>query len=83
MENIKLVAQAHRDYETFKKAIGILTKKINLSEEEEANQYALAKARLYNIDLSNFSNDFTSLQQQIDEQEFKKVLKTTEDQFTI
>ena len=65
----KLAMQAHRNYETFKQACSVLASKNNLSEEEETNQYILAKAALYNIDIRDFEDDMIGLEQEIDKLE--------------
>lgn len=64
---IQTSMQIHRNYEAFKEAITKMCDKNSYTEDERNEAYTIAKARLYGIDISQFSNDPIGLEQAIEE----------------
>lgn len=54
------------DYDLFKECLVELVRNSDLNDEEKDKKYTYLKALLYNIDLSNFTNDFAALEQEIE-----------------
>ncbi len=54
------------NYDLFKERLVELVRNSDLNDEEKDKKYTYLKASLYNIDLSNFTNDFAALEQEIE-----------------
>ncbi len=54
------------NYDLFKERLVELVRDNDLNDEEKDKKYTYLKASLYNIDLSNFTNDFAALEQEIE-----------------
>jgi hypothetical protein len=65
MINSNYIMQDYRNYEIFKEALRVLAYNDNLSEDEVDIKYLYLKAQLYNIDVDNFKNNLSGLEQTI------------------
>jgi hypothetical protein len=64
MINPKYASQIQRNYESYKQAISRFCRNQNMTDSEERNLFV--KADLYNIDPTDFVDDFIGLEQAID-----------------